>query len=90
MALKEIGAVSVSPIKIPKKSIKPLNAIVKTWSNWHEGRIGPVIGRDDGGDTGSVTQDKNNPVLIGEPGVGKDCHRRRAGPRIVNGTFGRA
>ena len=44
------------------------------------GKLDPVIGRDE--EIRRVIQvlsrrTKNNPVLIGEPGVGKDCHRRR-------------
>ena len=46
------------------------------------GKLDPVIGRDE--EIRRVMQilrrrTKNNPVLIGEPGVGKDGHRRRPG-----------
>ncbi len=45
-------------------------------------KLDPVIGRDE--EIRRVMQilarrTKNNPVLIGEPGVGKDRHRRRTG-----------
>ena len=45
-----------------------------------QGKLDPVIGRDDEiRRTVQVLQrrTKNNPVLIGEPGVGKNRHRRR-------------
>ena len=43
----------------------------------------PVIGRDD--EIRSITRilsrkTKNNPVLIGEPGVGQNCYCRRTCP----------
>ncbi len=48
-----------------------------------EGKLDPVIGRDD--EIRRVVQvlsrrTKNNPVLIGEPGVGKTADRRGPGP----------
>lgn len=47
------------------------------------GKLDPVIGRDD--EIRRVIQVlsrrlKNNPVLIGEPGGGQDCDRRRSSP----------
>ena len=55
------------------------------------GKIDPVIGRDE--EIRRVIQvlsrrTKNNPVLIGEPGVGKDRHRR--GPGAAHPHGGRA
>ena len=48
-----------------------------------QGKIDPVIGRDE--EIRRVLQilsrrTKNNPMLVGEPGVGKDGYHRRHGP----------
>lgn len=53
-----------------------------------EGRLDPVIGRDD--EIRRTIQvlsrrTKNNPVLIGEPGVGKTAIAEGLALRIVNG-----
>ena len=65
-----------------------------------DGKIDPVIGRDD--EIRRVIQvlsrrTKNNPILIGEPGVGQDrhrggagpAHRRRRRPRVAEAQAGR-
>lgn len=55
-----------------------------------EGKIDPVIGRDE--EVRRTIQvlsrrTKNNPVLIGEPGVGKTAVVEGLARRIVEGTF---
>jgi len=54
----------------------------------HKGKLDPVIGRDD--EIRRVLQilsrrTKNNPVLIGEPGVGKTAIAEGIAHRIING-----
>ena len=45
-----------------------------------EGKLDPVIGRDE-----EIRRTKNNPVLIGEPGVGKTAIAEGLALRITNG-----
>ena len=57
------------------------------------GKLDPVIGRDE--EIRRVIQvlsrrTKNNPVLIGEPGVGKTAIVEGLAQRIVTATFRRA
>lgn len=64
------------------KYAKNLNKLAK------EGKLDPVIGRDD--EIRRVLQilsrrTKNNPILIGEPGVGKTAIAEGIAHRIVNG-----
>ena len=54
------------------------------------GKVDPVIGRDE--EIRSITRvlsrkTKNNPVLIGEPGVGKTAIVEGLAERIVKGMF---
>ena len=65
-----------------EKYAKNLNELAKT------GKLDPVIGRDD--EIRRVLQiltrrTKNNPILIGEPGVGKTAIAEGIAHRIVNG-----
>lgn len=65
-----------------EKFAKNLNDLAKT------GKLDPVIGRDD--EIRRVLQiltrrTKNNPILIGEPGVGKTAIAEGIAHRIVNG-----
>lgn len=65
-----------------EKYAKNLNELAK------EGKLDPVIGRDD--EIRRVLQiltrrTKNNPILIGEPGVGKTAIAEGIAHRIING-----
>ncbi|MEY4803536.1 MAG: hypothetical protein RL331_49 [Bacteroidota bacterium] len=65
-----------------EKYAKNLNALAK------EGKLDPVIGRDD--EIRRVLQiltrrTKNNPILIGEPGVGKTAIAEGLAHRIISG-----
>ncbi len=68
--------------EVLKKYAKDLTALAR------EGKLDPVVGRDD--EIRRVIQvlsrrTKNNPVLIGEPGVGKTAIAEGMALRIVNG-----
>ncbi|PZD72920.1 Chaperone protein ClpB 1 [Acaryochloris thomasi RCC1774] len=88
---EEMGELTAEPAKKQKAEPEPkplekygrdLTALAR------EGRLDPVIGRDE--EIRRVVQVlsrrmKNNPVLIGEPGVGKTAIAEGLAQRIVNG-----
>jgi len=73
----------------PEDTMQSLNQYGKDFTELaRQGKIDPVIGRDD--EIRRVIQvlsrrTKNNPVLIGEPGVGKTAIAEGLAQRIVNG-----
>lgn len=73
----------------PEDTMKSLEQYGKDFTELaRQGKIDPVIGRDD--EIRRVIQvlsrrTKNNPVLIGEPGVGKTAIAEGLAQRIVNG-----
>jgi ATP-dependent Clp protease ATP-binding subunit ClpB len=73
----------------PEDTLQSLNQYGKDFTELaRQGKIDPVIGRDD--EIRRVIQvlsrrTKNNPVLIGEPGVGKTAIAEGLAQRIVNG-----
>jgi len=78
------AARSASPTRIPKANFRLWKSTPKILTELaRRGKLDPVIGRDE--EIRRVIQvlsrrTKNNPVLIGEPGVGKNRHRRGARP----------
>jgi ATP-dependent Clp protease ATP-binding subunit ClpB len=93
-ALKEVPAAKPRPATPGSKSIQDSNepALTKYGRDLTElaraGKIDPVIGRDD--EIRRVIRilsrrTKNNPVLIGEPGVGKTAIAEGLAQRMING-----
>src|SRR3989344_1849691 len=82
-----------TPIEDLLKHVSPKEAVGKYTLSLtklaHEGKIDPVIGRDS--EIRRVMQilsrrTKNNPVLIGDPGVGKTAIVEGLAQRIVDGN----
>ncbi|HWX88585.1 MAG TPA: AAA family ATPase, partial [Solirubrobacteraceae bacterium] len=77
------------PVQPPEEERKPLERFGKDLTELAEqGKLDPVIGRDE--EIRRVIQvlsrrTKNNPVLIGEPGVGKTAIVEGLAQRIVSG-----
>ena len=72
----------------PEDTFEALEKYGRTSPRPHAGKLDPVIGRDD--EIRRVVQvlsrrTKNNPVLIGEPGVGKTAMVEGLAQRIVAG-----
>ncbi|MEA5616490.1 ATP-dependent chaperone ClpB [Cronbergia sp. UHCC 0137] len=89
-AVKTVRA--TQKVKEPEASEAPYQALTKFGRDLTEqakaGKLDPVIGRDD--EIRRVIQvlsrrSKNNPVLIGEPGVGKTAIAEALAQRMVNG-----
>ena len=87
--LKKIRGNQKVDTQSPEDTFQSLKKYGKDFTELAEqGKIDPVIGRDD--EIRRVIQvllrrTKNNPVLIGEPGVGKTAIAEGLAQRIVNG-----
>ena len=88
-ALKDVrGAHRVTDVE-PESKYQALERFTRNLTDQaREGKLDPVIGRDE--EVRRVMQvlsrrTKNNPVLIGEPGVGKTAIAEGLAQRIVNG-----
>lgn len=87
--LKEIRGKQTVNTQNPEDTFQSLKQYGKDFTELaRQGKIDPVIGRDD--EIRRVIQvllrrTKNNPVLIGEPGVGKTAIAEGMAQRIVNG-----
>ncbi len=88
-ALRDVRGSHRVTARTPRSSSRPSSATAATSPRPHAtGKLDPVIGRDD--EIRRVIQvlsrrTKNNPVLIGEPGVGKTAIVEGLARRIVEG-----
>jgi len=88
-ALKEVRGNQSVTSQNPEDTMQSLKQFGKDFTELaKQGKIDPVIGRDE--EIRRVIQvlsrrTKNNPVLIGEPGVGKTAIAEGLAQRIVNG-----
>jgi ATP-dependent Clp protease ATP-binding subunit ClpB len=90
-AIKELRKGSNVNSQSAEETYNSLNKYAKNLNDLaHSGKLDPVIGRDD--EIRRVLQilsrrTKNNPILIGEPGVGKTAIAEGIAHRIVSGDI---
>jgi ATP-dependent Clp protease ATP-binding subunit ClpB len=90
-AIKELRKGSNVNSQSAEETYNALNKYAKNLNDLaHSGKLDPVIGRDD--EIRRVLQilsrrTKNNPILIGEPGVGKTAIAEGIAHRIVSGDI---
>ncbi|RRQ46693.1 ATP-dependent chaperone ClpB [Chryseobacterium sp. SC28] len=89
MAIQELRKGSKATSASSEETYQALNKYAKNFNELAaEGKLDPVIGRDE--EIRRVLQilsrrTKNNPILIGEPGVGKTAIAEGIAHRIING-----
>ena len=88
-AIRELRKGSPSPTQTSTNTVNALNKYARNLNEMaREGKLDPVIGRDE-----EIRRTlhilsrrtKNNPILVGEPGVGKTAIAEGLAHRIVNG-----
>ena len=91
MAIKELRKGSKANSASSEETYQSLNKYAKNFNELAaEGKLDPVIGRDE--EIRRVLQilsrrTKNNPILIGEPGVGKTAIAEGIAHRIISGDI---
>lgn len=91
MAIKELRKGSKATSASSEETYQSLNKYAKNFNELAaEGKLDPVIGRDE--EIRRVLQilsrrTKNNPILIGEPGVGKTAIAEGIAHRIISGDI---